>query len=376
MAKSSSQYSILVGVQLQTGDIRKQLEEASKGLKVTIDTKTGQVAFKDLTSSAKSANDTIKQTGETAKKVGEQIRQSGDDTRSASDSMRDAELSFQAANEVFQTTIDIMSSMVDQVFELDTALTEFKKVSDLSGDSLDSYVDKLSEMGNSVGRTGSEMVDAATQFRKNGFNDEDAAQLGQVAATFQNVSDKEIDAGESASFIIAQMTAFGDELSRFGSSAEQASHVIDVVNEISNQYSVSSADLAENLGNMSAALAVGNNSMEESIALLTAGTEITRSASKTSRALVSVQSRYNQIIDETSSTGKALLEWYKEHDITIIDQQGQLLSLFDVLGQVANKWDTLSKNEQTYYLNQQAGRNAFIGLIDGDFLRALYTKLL
>lgn len=231
-------------------------------------------------------------------------------------------------------------------------------------------------MGNSVGRTGSEMVDAATQFRKNGFNDEDAAQLGQVAATFQNVSDKEIDAGESASFIIAQMTAFGDELSRFGSSAEQASHVIDVVNEISNQYSVSSADLAENLGNMSAAMAVGNNTMEESIALLTAGTEITRSASKTSRALVSVQSRYNQIIDETSSTGKALLEWYKEHDITILDQQGQLLSLFDVLGQVANKWDTLSKNEQTYYLNQQAGRNAFIGLIDGDFLRALYTKLL
>lgn len=232
MAKSSSQYSILVGVQLQTGDIRKQLEGASKGLKVTIDTKTGQVAFKDLTSSAKSANDTIKQTGETAKKAGEQIRQSGDDTRNASDSMRDAELSFQAANEVFQTTIDIMSSMVDQVFELDTALTEFKKVSDLSGDSLDAYVDKLSEMGNSVGRTGSEMVDAATEFRKNSFNDEDAAQLAQVASVFQNVSDKEIDAGESASFIISQMVAFGDELSRFGSSAEQAGHVIDAVNEV------------------------------------------------------------------------------------------------------------------------------------------------
>lgn len=122
-------------------------------------------------------------------------------------------------------------------------------------------------MGNSVGRTGSEMVDAATQFRKNGFNDEDAAQLGQVAATFQNVSDKEIDAGESASFIIAQMTAFGDELSRFGSSAEQAEAVIDSVNEVSNNFSVSSADLAENLGNMSAVMSQTGATFEESLGI-------------------------------------------------------------------------------------------------------------
>lgn len=76
-----------------------------------------------------------------------------------------------------------------------------------------------------------------------------------------------------------------------------------------------------------------------------------------SRALVSVQSRYNQVIDETSSTGKALNEWYEEHNIQIYDQQGQLLKLYDVLSQVAEIWPTLTKNEQAYYLNQQAGAN-------------------
>ena len=70
-----------------------------------------------------------------------------------------------------------------------------------------------------------------------------------------------------------------------------------------------------------------------------------------------MQSRYNQIIDETSSTGAALSEWYKQHEIEIYDQQDQLLSLYDVLGKVAKIWPTLSKNEQTYYLNQQAGAN-------------------
>lgn len=114
------------------------------------------------------------------------------------------------------------------------------------------------------------------EFRKNGFNDEDAAQLGQIASMYQNVSDEAISASDSASFIIAQMTAFDIE-------AENAIHIIDAVNEVANQFSVSSADLSNNLGNVSAALSVGNNSFEETLALLTAGTEVVRNASKVSR---------------------------------------------------------------------------------------------
>ena len=63
-------------------------------------------------------------------------------------------LSFQQANAIMTTSIDIISSMVDQVFEMNDALTEFQKVSDLAGTSLDSYVDKLTQMGDEVARTG------------------------------------------------------------------------------------------------------------------------------------------------------------------------------------------------------------------------------
>lgn len=167
---------------------------------------------------------------------------------------------------------------------------------------------------------------------------------------FQNVADEEISAADSASFIIAQMTAFGIE-------AENAQHIIDAVNETSNQFSVSSADLANSLGNMSAAMAAGNVAFEEGLGLLVSGTEVTRNSNKVSRALVSVQSRLNQILDEGSSTGKALTAWYKEHNIAIYDQEGQLRSLYDILTDVAEIWPTLTRNEQAYYLNQQAGAN-------------------
>lgn len=174
---------------------------------------------------------------------------------------------------------------------------------------------------------------------------------------YQNVADEAVSASDSASFIIAQMTAFDIE-------ADNAIHIIDAVNEVANQFSVSSADLSNNLGNVSAALSVGNNSFEETLALLTAGTEVVRNASKVSRGLVSVQSRLNQVVDESSSTGKALTEWYNEHNIALYDQEGQLLSLYDVLGQVAEIWPTLTKNEQAYYLNQQAGE---MTLLQGEY---------
>ena len=51
----------------------------------------------------------------------------------------------------------------------------------------------------------------------------------------------------------------------FNIEAGQAEHIIDAVNEVANSFSVSSADLAKNLGNMSAIMAINNVSLEEQV---------------------------------------------------------------------------------------------------------------
>lgn len=194
------------------------------------------------------------------------------------------------------------------------------------------------------------MVDAATSFKKAGYSEEDSAQLALVASLYQNIADEALTAGESANFIISQMKAFN-------LTAADSEHIVNAVNEISNNMAVSSADLATNIGKASAALAVGNNTYEESLSLMAGIVEITRSGAKAARGLVSVQSRLNQTIDESSSTGKALTKWYADHNIAILDQTGQLRSLYDVLTDVAKIWPDLTTNEKDYYLNQQAGAN-------------------
>lgn len=243
-----------------------------------------------------------------------------------------------------------MADMVSNVYELDGALTEFKKVSDLSGKGLEKYTDQAYKVGKTVARTGTEMVQAATEFKKSGFSEKDALELGRVASMYQNVADVELTAGEAANFIVSQMKAFN-------LTASDSEHIIDAVNEVSNNFAVSSADIATNIGKASAAMATGNVTYEQSVGLMTAMTEITRNGAKSARGLVSIQSRYNQIIDESSSTGKKLTQWYKDHNIAIKDQNGQLRSFYEVGKDVADIWDTLSDNERKYYLNTQAGAN-------------------
>lgn len=102
-------------------------------------------------------------------------------------------------------------------------------------------------------------------------------------------------------------------------------------------------------------MAVGGNTMEETLGMMTAMTEITRNGSKASRGLVTIQSRYNQILDESSSTGKKLTDFYTKHGIQLKDETGQLRSMYDVLGDLSSKWGGLTDDEKKYFALIQGG---------------------
>ena len=91
--------------------------------------------------------------------------------------------------------------------------------------------------------------------------------------------------------------------------------------------------------------------MEESLGLLTAVTEITRSASKASRGLVQISSRLTQVLDDQSSTGQKLKDIYSGLGIALFDNEGQIRSTYDILEDLSKQWDNLSKNEQEYIEN-------------------------
>ena len=126
---SNADYSILAKVVLDLGGIQRQLNNASKGVKFNID--SGGVATATT-----------------------QMNELGDATDKAGTAAVSAYSNWYQYYMVLQQVINVVESLAEQTFTLDASMTEFKKVSDLTGSALDRYVEKLTEMGKAVARTG------------------------------------------------------------------------------------------------------------------------------------------------------------------------------------------------------------------------------
>jgi hypothetical protein len=132
---------------------------------------------------------------------------------------------FNTINLIYDQIVESMSKAVEITKEYNEVLTEFTKVSDLSGESLQNYTEKLGMLGLDVARTTSEMIDGATQWKKSGFTDEESAQLAKIGAEFQNIADEELSASDAANILISAMQGFD-------LGTQQAEHIVDVINEV------------------------------------------------------------------------------------------------------------------------------------------------
>lgn len=212
----------------------------------------------------------LKQVGETIVKTTTDIEKSRTGLNQLGQSFSDIIVKvakFYLASLPIRAVQKAITSAIETVKDFDSALTEFKKVSDLSGESLEIYTEKLEKLGKLTARTRTEMIQMATEFKRSSYSDEESAELAQVASLYQNIADEELSASDAASVLISQMKAFQKQ-------GIEAEHVIDSINEVANRNAVSSGDIGRGLTQAGAALSTYGNTFEQTIGLITAGTEI------------------------------------------------------------------------------------------------------
>lgn len=240
---------------------------------------------------------------------------------------------------------------VQTIKDFDDAMTDFKKVSDLNGESLNNYTDKLAKLGETVARTRTEMVQNATIFKQGGYSDEDSAELARIASLYQNVADSEVSAGDAGQFVISQMKAFH-------LTASQAESIVDKLNETSNNFAVSNTDLAQGLSKSASALSALGNTQDQTIGLITAGTEImVGQASTVSRGLQTIGININKVAQTSKQLEIAVGGATKQIDL--FDDAGNQLSTFDVLKQISEQWDNMTTSEKTAIASTLAGKTRF-----------------
>lgn len=151
---------------------------------------------------------------------------------------------------------------VQYVKEIDSALTELKKVTDETDETYAKFLKTMAQTGANVGATTSDLINMAANWARLGYNIEQAGDLAKSTAVLLNVSEF-TDADKASEALISTIQAYGY-------AAEDSMHVVDVLNEIGNNFAISSDGIATALQDSASSLMAAGNNLEQSVALVAA----------------------------------------------------------------------------------------------------------
>lgn len=198
------------------------------------------------------------------------IQDNGDATKSFSARLGGAMSKFSnwlAASQGVMYAVNAMRKMVSTTIELDTAMTELKKVTDESDAAYSKFLDDASSRANNLGVSLSDVVNSTADFARLGYSMSEASQLSDVATIYKNVGDGIENVSEASESIIATMQAFGIQ-------AKDAMSIVDKFNAVGNNFAISSKGVGDALLRSAAAMKSAGNTLDETIALATAANTV------------------------------------------------------------------------------------------------------
>lgn len=298
----SGENSIEIG-KLGTGDLRDQLiaavQEFTHGKAVIGDfdattgrleytVKTGAHEFTKYTAAVRDADGSLRAMQGTTKRTETFFEASARKMKEISSYVTGMGLISRGMQEIRQG--------ITYVREIDSALTELKKVTDETEESYDRFLQTASKTAAKVGSTVKDVVSSTADFARLGYSMQEAATMAENAQLLMNVSEFD-DISKATDTLISAMQAFNY-------SADETLHVVDIFNTIGNNYAISTADLADSLTRSSAALVAAGNSLEQASALTVAGNTILQDPESVGNALKVVSMRIRGVSSDLEKAGE------------------------------------------------------------------------
>lgn len=175
-----------------------------------------------------------------------------------------------------------MRQMVTNVVEIDKAMTNLKKVTDETDATYAKFLKNANQQAKELHSTVTDLVEQVATWSKLGYSLSESQNLAKTSMIYSNVG--EVDNTTAVSDLVTVMKAFNIE-------SEKSIRIVDSLNELGNNFATDAASLGEGLTKSASALNAANNSFEQSIALLTGGTEITQNANEMGSALKVISMR-------------------------------------------------------------------------------------
>lgn len=183
----------------------------------------------------------------------------------------------------FNDIVNGFKQVASTVIDLNTQITELAKVSEQSSKQIYADFDSYADIAKEVRGTISDTIAATADWSKNGYSIPDAKQLAEISQLYKNVGDG-INIDEANESLISTSKGFQLE-------ADQAEHIVDVFNEVSNNEAISSGGIGEALQRSAASFNAASTSLEKSVSLVTATNSVLQDPEKVGNMWRTVSAR-------------------------------------------------------------------------------------
>lgn len=254
----------------------------------------------------------------------------------------------------------ILKQGVQYITEIDSALTELKKVTDETEETYDKFLQTAAKTADKVGSTIKEVVSSTADWARLGYSLEEAAGLAESTSVLLNVS--EFQSIEDAT------NALTSTLQAFGYTAKESMNVVDVLNEVGNNFAISSDGIATALQDSASSLMAANNSYQEAVSLIAAANRVVQDPNSVGAALRTISLRLRgtsvkeleEAGEDTTgaveSTSKLRSKVKSLSGVDILTDTGAYKSTYEILLEISKVWENMSDIDQAALLEIIAGK--------------------
>ena len=314
--------------------------------------------FKDSKMTATEFNSEIIKINDGFKSNAAIIKSCGENTKSFSDALNGVARHFGmwlSLSSIIMRVYRSIREMISASIELDDAMTQLKIVTRESDSAYEKFGNTIAGVAKRTATSISDIVSSATVYARLGYSLEESTRIAEYTAKLQNVGD--IDVSDAQDAITSILKAY-DEI--------DADHIEDVMNKLvvtGNNFPISVSQIAEGMNNASSALAAAGNTFEQSVALLAAANTTVQDAAKASTGLRTIAARIRKTDTELDDLGESmtsakydsLVKSLADLNVALVDVNGEYRATYDIMADIASKWDSMTTMEQAALADVIAG---------------------
>ena len=251
-------------------------------------------------------------------------------------------LRYVSVSTIIYQAINAFKQMYSNVVQINTAMTELKKVTDETEESYRKFLSGAGKAAQQIGTTITEYINSTADFARLGYNLADAQELAKVASIYNVVGD-DIDSIDTATkSIISTMTAFGVK-------TNETMSIVDKFNNVSNNFAISAGGIGDALQRSASSLAAANNTLDQSIALITAANTIVQDPDSVGTAFKTMSARIRGAKTELEELGEEAISLSKIREevmalsgVDVMEDADTFKSTYQILDELSVKWKDLT----------------------------------